>query len=31
MDADIAAAGEPGIIRYCRACELGCTARAPFE
>jgi epoxyqueuosine reductase len=26
MDSDIAAAGEPAVIKYCRACELSCTA-----
>jgi epoxyqueuosine reductase len=26
MDADVGAAGESGVIKYCRACELSCTA-----
>ncbi len=31
MDADIAAAGEPAVIRYCRACELSCIGAARPE
>lgn len=31
MDIDIAAAGEPAVIRYCRACELSCTGAARAE
>jgi epoxyqueuosine reductase len=31
MDADIAVAGDPAVIRYCRACELSCTGAARVE